>query len=73
MTIEQVKLIRELRGTLCRCGKEKGSMKAFCRQCYYTLSQAQRNSLYNLVGQGYEQAYASAVETLERRGRLRAA
>ena len=58
-------LLRELRGTTCRCGAAKRTRETFCRDCYYRLSPPQRRALYRLVGEGYEEAYAAAVAKLE--------
>lgn len=57
-------LIRELGGGVCRCGKQKRRRQTFCRACYYSLPHTMRRALYNLVGEGYEQAYQAAAERL---------
>ena len=60
-----VELVKELGGATCQCGKLKTSRQTFCRRCYFQLSGVIRARLYELVGQGYEEAYASAMEILK--------
>jgi hypothetical protein len=64
MTAEQVRLVRELRGDECRCGRAKKGGQTFCRSCYFKLEPCTRQALYMKMGAGYEQAYASACEEL---------
>lgn len=64
-------LIQELVGTTCRCGGPKPSRSTFCRKCYCTLPVKQRREIYSRVGEGYEQAYATSVEMLRERGRIK--
>lgn len=59
-------LIDELLGNQCRCGSKKKTRQTFCRACYFKLPGRVRASLYNRVGEGYEEAYANAVEFLDR-------
>lgn len=59
------KLVAELKGTQCRCGKRKRARQTFCSDCYYRLPRNLRGALYQLVGQGYEAAYQAAVDYLE--------
>ena len=61
-------LIDELKGVKCRCGKTKIGGRTFCSGCYYSLSTEQRHRLYDLIGQGYEEAYGSACDTLLEKG-----
>ena len=70
MTEETVRLVAELRGEQCRCGNSKPSRRTFCRTCYGQLPPALRQSLYKLLGEGYIEAYAAAVEYLEDLQRL---
>ncbi len=63
----QVALIRELRGTICRCGKPKQPKQTFCRACYYALSPDIRTALYRRIGAGYEEAYYTATSELSQR------
>ena len=63
----QTRLIRELKGTECRCGSEKQPDKTFCTKCYWSLPKSMRSDLYKRVGRGYEQAYERAVKFLETR------
>jgi hypothetical protein len=57
-----VKLVNELEGEKCRCGKKKHSMQTFCGRCYHSLPPKMRQALYNRVGMGYEEAYAAACD-----------
>ena len=61
----QMELVKELRSTKCRCGQIKQSGHTFCRACYYLLPTDMRSRLYNHLGNGYEEAYAAAVERLD--------
>jgi hypothetical protein len=60
-----LELVRELRGTECRCGRPKGANKTFCQACYYALPEYMRRALYRRVGSGYEEAYSAAVAFLK--------
>lgn len=62
------RLIQELYGTICRCGKLKAAKQTFCGPCYFALPLPMRKALYRRVGEGYEQAYAAASEFLETSG-----
>ena len=64
MTAEQHNLVRELRGTACRCGNVKHSMQTFCAGCYYKLPGEMRRALYRRMGDGYEDAYSAAAKRL---------
>ncbi|MEE9609514.1 MAG: hypothetical protein V3U03_17390 [Myxococcota bacterium] len=66
MTKTRRELLEELQGRLCRCGGMKKSAHTFCRTCYFNLPPAERSALYHEFGDGYEEAYQTAVETLER-------
>ena len=57
-------LMAELSSATCRCGKPKRMRETFCNHCYRTLPPPMRRALYRLVGEGYEEAYAAAVEHL---------
>ena len=63
-------LLDELMGQTCVCGRKKLRTQTFCGGCYYTLSRSQRQALYRRVGEGYEEAYADAVDTLTSEGRI---
>ena len=65
------RLVKELVGTKCTCGAQKRSKQTFCRNCYYSLPRDTRNSLYNRIGEGYEEAYLNAVEILKEKGEIR--
>jgi len=58
-------LIQELRGVVCRCGREKHSGETFCKACYFRLPPLLRRALYKRVGEGYENAYAEACGFLD--------
>jgi hypothetical protein len=58
-------LLKELQGIVCRCGKVKRPHETFCKGCYWSLGQNQRNALYKRMGDGYEQAYAAAAAFLD--------
>jgi hypothetical protein len=57
-------MLAELRGTTCRCGREKDRMKSFCLPCFMRLPRYLRTALYKRIGTGYETAYESAVKIL---------
>ncbi|HEV8639407.1 MAG TPA: hypothetical protein VG370_34800 [Chloroflexota bacterium] len=57
-------LIRELVGTVCRCGRPKAHRQTFCKPCYFALPPPVRAALYRGIGEGYEEAYADAVAAL---------
>ena len=57
-------LIQELRSETCRCGAEKERGHTFCRNCYYRLQPGLRKLLYRRLGEGYEQAYETAIQVL---------
>lgn len=73
MTAQQISLVHELQSDVCRCHEPKNKMQTFCRSCYYTLSPALRMRLYRRIGEGYEEAYGLAVQTLQHKGRIKAA
>lgn len=64
--MDTLELVQELEGTACRCGSKKASMQTFCKKDYYRLSLKQRQALYNRLGDGYEEAYADAIKTLDK-------
>lgn len=61
---EQKRLYDELLGTKCRCGRVKIARQSFCGRCYKSLPAAMQRAMYRLIGNGYEEAYAKAVEFL---------
>lgn len=65
MTPDVAALVRELVGTVCRCGRPKKARMVFCWACYRRLDRHQQAALYRLLGHGYEEAYADAVTALE--------
>lgn len=64
-TVETLKLLRELAGTVCRCGAKKKSRQTFCGRCYHSLPRSVALALYRRVGDGYEEAYAKALKHLK--------
>lgn len=58
-------LLKELLGTVCRCGKPKQERNTFCYSDYMKLPPAMRKALYSRMGSGYEEAYAAAVRFLD--------
>ena len=64
MTENEEKLVRELRGTKCRCGRAKLAGRTFCRQCYLTLPKDLQKGLYVRLSNGYEQAVDKALAFL---------
>jgi hypothetical protein len=64
-TVDVSDLLRELRGTTCRCGATKRTRETFCRGCYHRLAPPQRRALYRPIGEGYEEAYRDAVASLD--------
>jgi hypothetical protein len=67
VTDDAVLTVRELGGTLCRCGSKKRKGHTFCATCYYRLPQNLRCDLYKQLAEGYLDAYAAAVAFLKRK------
>jgi hypothetical protein len=60
------KAVRELGSVTCpgcNCMKKRG--QSLCKECYRSLPQATRNALYRTFGDGYLDAYDSALEYLK--------
>ena len=57
--------IDALKSEECICGKAKSRGKSFCWKCFKSLPGYLKQDLYSPVGQGYEEAYDSAVMILE--------
>jgi tRNA(Ile2) C34 agmatinyltransferase TiaS len=58
-------LIASLRSTICpACGGAKKVKQTFCQYCYFDLPNAIRAHLYRLIGRGYEEALAEAMQHL---------
>lgn len=57
-------LVEELGGTKCQCGRSKKRANTFCSKCFYSLPKDQQRALYKRLGDGYEEAYATAMESL---------
>lgn len=66
-TEEAIRIVQELNGRTCRCGKPKGKEKTFCPSCYSTLPREMQLTLYKRVGKGYEEAYQACVKHLTSR------
>ena len=64
MTENELKLVRELRGTGCRCGRVKLAGRTFCKACYQTLPKDLQTALYRRLSNGYEQAVDEALAFL---------
>ena len=64
MTAEQS--IDMLASQYCRCGKNKERKHAFCGPCYMKLPMALNKSIYQPVGQGFEDSYLAACEYLDK-------
>jgi len=58
-------LARELLSEKCPCGRRKQSRKTFCSTCYHSLPTTIKYALYLRIGEGYEEAYASAAKHLD--------
>jgi len=54
----------ELMGEECQCGRPKRKRRSFCYKCYSSLPHHMQRDLYQLIGQGYEEAYDEAVRWL---------
>jgi hypothetical protein len=64
MTAEQIRLVRELRGEVCQCGKKKRVRQTFCYADYKRLPQSLQSALYKRIGEGYEAAYRESLAFL---------
>lgn len=58
------KLLDELQGERCACGRPKSAGLSFCGRCYYQLPKSARSALYIRIGHGYAAAYARALRLL---------
>jgi len=60
-------LVESLVSKVCpACQGEKNERQTFCRKCYYRLTMATRKALYRRIGEGYEEAFAKAMNELSR-------
>lgn len=57
---EQIRILRELGGVKCFCGKKKTANQSFCVGHYIALPVEMKRAMYKRVGEGYEAAYADA-------------
>ena len=48
----------------CQCGRAKRGNTAFCHRCWTRLSGQTQRALYRKFGDGFEAAYARALEEL---------
>jgi len=55
----------ELRSNQCVCEKPKKPKHSFCPECFYKLPRDLQVDLYLRMREGYEEAYAAAVNFLE--------
>lgn len=62
--------IQELRSEECACGRTKRPRYSFCYTCYQLLPDDMRKDLWSYMGDGYEEAYDSAVAWLTEEGRI---
>lgn len=58
-------VVKALLAQECTCGRKKKPRQSFCRHCYFKLPEYMRKLLYQKMFDGYEQAYANAIEYLE--------
>lgn len=64
-TLDQRDLIRSLKGTVCpSCGSRKKNHQTLCIGCYRLLPGSLKSSLYDRIGEGYEEAFAKAMDHL---------
>lgn len=47
------------------CHGRKNPGNSFCPRCYFKLDRHQRNELYKPIGNGYEQAFADALQSID--------
>lgn len=64
MNQRTVDIVKELAGSVCRCGKPKQCRQTFCKSCYRRLPTSQQRDLYKLLSEGYVDAYDAACLTL---------
>jgi hypothetical protein len=50
----------------CWCGGHKKVTQSVCSRCWWKLDSEQRDSLYQRIGKGFEEAYEAAIEFLRR-------
>lgn len=68
--MNRLDMLVDLKGVLCKCGNPKKAMRSFCGRCYYALPEGLRDRLYNRFMDGYEDAFAEALEHLVDIGRV---
>lgn len=61
---ERLRIAKELQGQACQCGSAKRERQTFCASCYRSLNADTRRDLYRKFGNGYEEAYQSAIHQL---------
>lgn len=57
---DRSRLLDELKGDRCFCGKRKQRLNAFCRKHFSSLSPKVQKALIQRFGSGYEEAYVEA-------------
>jgi hypothetical protein len=62
--------IQELAGEECACGRSKKSRYSFCFTCYQLLPSDMQKDLWFYIGDGYEEAYDTAITWLKEDGRI---
>lgn len=62
--------IRELDSEQCLCERPKWRGRSFCYNCYKSLPPDMQRALYRRIGEGYEEAYETAVKWLTEAGHI---
>jgi hypothetical protein len=62
---DTVRIVHELGGLQCRCGRLKEKGLTFCRRCYFLLPRPLQKALCKLLADGYVEAYAAAVKYID--------
>jgi len=61
--------LHELMSHTCACGRPKRGNQSFCPACYGILPVDIKRDLYDLIGQGYEEAVDAGIKFLREAGR----
>jgi len=56
--------LKELSSNECQCGRHKSPRNSFCFHCYSDLPNHIQKELWQMLGDGYEEAYDAAVHYL---------
>ena len=62
--MKKQQILENLQGTMCFCGKSKGTRKSHCSKCYYKLPPEMRKALYQKFFEGYEEAFVESLKFL---------